>query len=271
MSFVNINQQYDEAVEYLKPHITYRVCKKIAALDKSMDPDRPFDFVNYLKRSFLRYERIFRRLPEARGTWLEVGALFPVFPMTLARMGFKVTVVEEFGFYPKEISGMYGKVSKKYGIRFLNKNFISREKVMLGKTFDHVSLLGVIEHLPHTPKRLLENIHRHLKPKGRFFLDVPNLYYAGNVRKFFNGIHIQQPIATVYDSGIPFVGHHREYTLRDLKYVLEKSGFKVEHVERFNYSSDFNPLNFRAWLEPYVLLQQFPAFREILLAESRPT
>ena len=87
MSLEHTAVSYQKAIDYLKPHITRDVCKKIAALDLSMDPDRPFDFVSYLERSAIRYNRIFQQSLTSGAKWLEIGCLFPAFPIALSLMG----------------------------------------------------------------------------------------------------------------------------------------------------------------------------------------
>ncbi|MCB4756461.1 MAG: class I SAM-dependent methyltransferase [Elusimicrobia bacterium] len=257
---------YFQAVDFLKPYITYETRKKMSVLNVSSNSDQPYDFVNYLERSFIRYKRLLSL--DGRSHWLEIGALFPALPISLALLGNKVTVVEEFGFYPPEIRNMYEDVQKKFGVKFVDCNF-SVKPVNLGSEYDRISLMGVLEHLPYTPRFLLQNAHAHLNSTGHFYLDVPNLFYAPNVLRFLSGKHIQQPIDIVFRSGIPFVGHHREYAIDDLKYVVTNSGFEIERVELFNYSCDFHfRYFFRSWAWPLILSRIKP-LRETIFMECR--
>ena len=264
-----LGKAYEDALDFLAPFVTYKVCKEIARFDRTMDPDRPFDMLGYLRRSLLRYRKLFQRDLKPNAKWLEVGVLFPALPIALANLGFKVSVVEEFSFYPPEIIEMYNEVSKRYSLNVISKNIVSLEDGNPLERYDYVSLLGVIEHLPHTPRLLLENIHSCLVESGTFFLDVPNVYYIANILRFLRGQHLQPSIAALYDSAIPFVGHHREYKVSDLRYVLERSRFTIVRLETFNYSIDFSP---RRLLKPTgfaALLSQMPPWREILFAECR--
>ena len=267
MNSQEVENAYYGAVNYLKPYMTYDACKKISILDKSMDPDRPFDFVLYLERSLIRYKKIFNSELKLNTKWLEVGALFPALPITLSMLGFRVTVVEEFGFYPREIRDLYDEISQRYSVVFLNKNVTSTPKVGLGGDYEYVSLMGVIEHLPHTPRLLLENIHSNMKQGGTLFVDVPNLYFAATIIRFLKGKHIQPPIETIYDSGIPYVGHHREYSIPDLRYVLGKSGFGIKRLELFNYSFDYSRRDIhKLWALP-MAIAQFRPLRETIFTE----
>jgi 2-polyprenyl-3-methyl-5-hydroxy-6-metoxy-1,4-benzoquinol methylase len=234
-----------------------------------MDPDRPFDYVNYLERSVIRYENIFQRSLRTGANWLEVGCLFPALPIALSLMGLSVSIVEDFSFYPPEIHHMYSDVSKTFGIRFHNHNLSTQNNMDLQARYDYASLMGVIEHLPHTPRFLLENIHLNLQQKGILFVDVPNLYFSFNIQRFLKGQHIQQPIATLYQSDIPFVGHHREYTVADLRFVLAKAGFKITELKLFNYSADFSLRNIINSSLPFHVLSQMSSFREVVFVECQ--
>jgi SAM-dependent methyltransferase len=260
-------QVYAEAVDFLLPFITYDVCTQIATLDLAMSPDRPFDFEFYLRRSELRYRRLFSKPRRKGASWLEIGSLFPALPIALARLGFAVTVVEEYSFYPDAIRDLYARIEGEFGVRFRDAN-LSSVTTDLGARFDYITLMGVLEHLPYTPRVLLGNVQRHLEPDGTFFLDVPNIYYGHTVVKFLTGQHIQQPIQTVYDSGIPFVGHHREYSMADLRYVLERAGLIPDVLETFNYSYDLRWRMLRNIKFAFgALLRMRPAYREVLYAE----
>jgi len=269
MSLKITAEPYQKAIDFLKPHITRDVCKKIAALDLSMDPDRPFDFVSYLERSAIRYDRIFQQPLMSGAKWLEIGCLFPAFPIALSLMGMNVSIVEDFSFYPPEIHQMYTQVSDTFGIRFLNHNLSTQENMVLPDRYDYTSLMGVMEHLPHTPRFLLENIHLNLNPNGFLYVDVPNLYFSFNIQRFLKGQHIQQPIATLYRSGIPFVGHHREYSVSDLRYVLGEAGFHVNRLELFSYSTDFSLRRIANPSLIFHLLSQMPSFRELIFVECQ--
>ena len=41
-------------------------------------------------------------------------------------------------------------------------------------------------------------------------------------------------ISAYYHSAYPFTGHNREYTVRDLMYVLKQSGFDIIHLETYH-------------------------------------
>jgi len=267
---------YQEAVAYLEPYVrNTKLQKMVAELDCSMHPDH-YDMKNYLLRSLIRFRFVVEQLgtltPDQcdSRTWLEVGCLYPALPIALAKVGFHVSVAENYSFYPDEFIAMYRRVQKDFGIRFLDMDFSSpRTKVpaKYNNFFDTVSCLAVLEHLPYTPKFMLQNIHRSLNNHGRLFCEVPNFFYWNSVLKFFSGQHLQQPMEIVYHSGVPFVGHHREYSLADLKYVLRESGFDDLTVARFNYSIG-SPLDMKVALFHWPALL-FEGLKETILVTAR--
>lgn len=103
-------------------------------------------------------------------------------------------------------------------------------------SFDVVLSLGVIEHVPHTPRLLMNAIDYVLKPEGILILDTPNLAYIYKRRQLSNGISPYVPIGLQYETEIPFEGHHREYTLSEIRWIIGRIGYKEIYYERFNQS-----------------------------------
>ncbi len=79
------------------------------------------------------------------------------------------------------------------------------------KSFDTITMLDVIEHIPkNTESICLKEIRRVLKPDGYLILSTPNA-------------HI---LSILLDPAFFLIGH-RHYTKKDLTKLLEKSGFKI--------------------------------------------
>jgi hypothetical protein len=66
--------------------------------------------------------------------------------------------------------------------------------------------------------------------------DLPNIAYWPTRLGLLRGHSPLAPTAQVYDAELPFTGHHREYTSRELRAVLTWSGFAVDELLTFNYS-----------------------------------
>lgn len=96
-------------------------------------------------------------------------------------------------------------------------------------TFDLVTWCEVIEHLTENPVHTLAEIHRVLKPGGALVLSTPNASRADSIANFLSGRNIYDP----YHLGAPLKGsrHSREYTLSELRELLEGCGYGIDRIE----------------------------------------
>jgi len=117
--------------------------------------------------------------------------------------------------------------------------------------FDAVACVGSLEHYPD-PVRGLAEIHRVLKPGGKAFIYVPNLFFLGY-------------ILLVWRSGeTPHEAGQNEYerfeTRQGWEELLKRQGFRITKVTKHNemYATTRVPLLLRwiyAWfVEPWVPL-----------------
>src|SRR5438876_11043320 len=98
---------YSEAVAFVARHASPEVQMKVCNLEHALGGAEPYDYLYYLERSRIRYQR-FVQMPLRRGaTWLDVGVLFPVLPIALALLGFRVSSLEDYSFYPSEVHELY--------------------------------------------------------------------------------------------------------------------------------------------------------------------
>jgi SAM-dependent methyltransferase len=115
---------------------------------------------------------------------------------------------------------------------FAEKKYCSLEKEDLPYvegTFDLVTCLNTIEHIPCSPRDLLKEIYRVLKNGGLAFISQPNLAELGKRLSFL--IKGKSPCWDIKDffetEPEYFAGHYREYTLRELEYMMRSAGFKI--------------------------------------------
>ena len=106
----------------------------------------------------------------------------------------------------------------------------------LSETFDATLFLRVIEHIPHTPKFVLQHICAHLVRGGSLILDTPNLGYIYRREAMLRGESVFPDIKHQFHTELPFEGHHREYTRDELIWMLNEVGLSVVETELFNYS-----------------------------------
>jgi len=119
---------------------------------------------------------------------------------------------------------------KKYGINFIYCD-IAKSKALPfpANYFDLVPFLEVLEHLitSHPPWQLFREINRVLKKGGYLILSTPNIAELIKRIRLLFGKH---PVPRLKNESEFYVGHYREYTLKELLYILDETGFKVEKV-----------------------------------------
>jgi hypothetical protein len=104
--------------------------------------------------------------------------------------------------------------------------------------------MAMMEHLADSPAPLMRNLRALVSRPGRVIVETPNIAYWPRRVQALRGQTVHPPLADVYGSESPFIGHHREYTAADLRELFELSGLHVERLISFNYSWN---LEVRSW------------------------
>jgi glycosyltransferase involved in cell wall biosynthesis/SAM-dependent methyltransferase len=102
-----------------------------------------------------------------------------------------------------------------------------------GGHFSTVLCCELIEHLLADPMHLMSEVNRILKPGGHLVLTTPNVAGLRGISAILQGYHpgffhayIKPP-----ESGDAEARHNREYTPREIRMLLENSGFEVARLE----------------------------------------
>lgn len=254
----------NQVVEAIRGH-------DVGELERRSPGLRGYDWPGYLRCSVARLVRVARRVQEAgvAGPLLDVGAYFGNTSLMCRRLGLEVDALDAYGDYGQALEPSR-RLLAGAGVRLLDFDAAGFNLDHLASgSYGVVLCLGVIEHVPHTPRPLLEGIVRVLRPGGVLILDTPNIAYLYHRRRLQRGESIMAPIATQFDSAIPFEGHHREYTGEELRWMLERVGLQAVEIETFNYS--YYALSELAGddLECFRLMQADPSSRELLMASAR--
>lgn len=236
------------------------------ALDASQ-----WQWSTYLKCSVARMVHAASALRErgiTGGRVLDVGAYFGNFSLLLARQGFSVDAVDAFGSYAPALDGPNA-LLRKAGVRLLDFTVVGRELDQLpASEYDVVLCTGVIEHIPHTPRFLLAGLDRVLRTGGQLVLDTPNFAHIYNRQKFARGESVMADLPAQYYSARPFEGHHREYTIAEIVWMLQQIGHTDIRAEAFNYSAyEQSSLLGRDVANHWAMVQD-PTMREYLLTVS---
>jgi 2-polyprenyl-3-methyl-5-hydroxy-6-metoxy-1,4-benzoquinol methylase len=230
------------------------------------------DWESYLRCSVVRVVRAVKALSNLgikSGRVLDLGAYFGNFSLVFAGKGFEVDACDSYKNYDNALNGAINLLQKS-GVNILDFQDIGYNLEQIQpETYDVVLCMGVIEHIPHTPRFLLESINRVLKLGGILLLDTPNLTYIYNRRKFMRGESVFLSIFLQYYTELPFEGHHREYTVREILWMLEQIQHQPLDIELFNYS--YYGIDYLAGYDiiNYEIMENNPTAREYILSISK--
>jgi 2-polyprenyl-3-methyl-5-hydroxy-6-metoxy-1,4-benzoquinol methylase len=241
------------------------------ALERHSPALKGYNWENYLRCSVARMVRVLRALsalpPGSRV--LDAGSYFGNFALMCRRAGFAVDAVDSYRDYGAAL-GAARRVLAGDGVTvrdFADCGFDLAALTPGG--YDAIVCAGVIEHIPHTPRQLLEALDQRLRRGGLLLIDTPNLAYIYNRQRLGRGESIFCPLPLQYDTEIPFEGHHREYTVAEVRWMLERVGHEVLSIETFNYSIYGAGRLSGLDAENYEVMARDATARELILAVSR--
>jgi len=198
-----------------------------------------FDWRGYLRCSIARMVHAgaaLRRRGVFSGRLLDYGSYFGNFALMFARAGLSVDAVDSYRAYEHAFDGPR-RVLAESGVRLLDFGDVGYDLAGLDACYDVVLCMGVIEHMPSSPRPLLDTLNRVLVAGGLLVIDTPNFVHLYNRQKVARGETVLADIQAQYETELPFEGHHREYTIPDLVWLLRRIGHRRISVEAFNYSS----------------------------------
>jgi len=133
---------------------------------------------------------------------------------------------------------------KDKGVYVISHDFYENGIPLPDETFKLAIFSEVIEHLPNSPKPVLSEIRRILVPGGWLILTTPNLVSIKNRMYFLRGHSCRESIESFYKmEGYPlgsvYRGHNREYTRKEVEYMLGQENFTIVK----SMTCDFHHLN----------------------------
>jgi 2-polyprenyl-3-methyl-5-hydroxy-6-metoxy-1,4-benzoquinol methylase len=233
---------------------------------------RGYDWNRYLSCSVVRMARaleMLRRYGIGSGRVLDYGAYFGNFSLMCSVVGYAVDAIDGYRSYEGALDGCVALLTGA-GVRVFD--FAETGYALtttLDGAYDAVLCMGILEHIAHTPRPLLDTLDRVLRPGGVLLIDTPNLAYIYNREKLARGQSVFYPIESQYYSDIPFEGHHREYTADELRWMLEQLQHESIEIQTFNYSHFGLPRLSGAHARLYEQMARDPSSREVLLSASR--
>lgn len=230
------------------------------------------DWSNYLRCSEARMVHAANALSRkgiTGGRVLDYGAYFGNFALLFRDLGFEVDAVDAYASYLPALAPIVDLLGQS-GVRTLDFAETGRDLTGLpAGAFDVVLCMGVIEHAPHTPRLLLEALNRVVKVGGVLVIDTPNLAHLYNRQKLARGDAIMTPLTSQYHATIPFEGHHREFTVEEVVWMVQQLGHEPLVAELFNYSTYGQVVLKSRDVTNHRRMVMDPTLREIILVVSR--
>jgi len=198
------------------------------------------------------------------GNILDIGSGLGIVPLCLAKMNYNVTAVDKWEHVAVTLQGKESPKDvidrlKRNGVKCYKINVLKQSLPFKANIFDCVALLAIIEHFNRSPKYMLSEANRVIKRGGILILSTPNHANLFNRFKFFFGRSVHPPIEYWWGDRKNFEGHYREYTLKEVCWMLEKSRFKILETRITSSMQKQNkmiyvlenllPAKYRYWME----------------------
>ena len=164
----------------------------------------------------------------------DVGGHVGAYLLILKRLGMDVTVID---FFPEleEDSYLHNiqsdhtskkiKRFKEQGIHIINADVYDMN--LEDESVDVMTSFECFEHFAHSPKPVMEQMVNALRKGGRLTISVPNIARIENRLRLLFGETALEKYAHFYHHGNPFIGHHREMTAKEVRWLIEENGLEI--------------------------------------------
>jgi 2-polyprenyl-3-methyl-5-hydroxy-6-metoxy-1,4-benzoquinol methylase len=209
-----------------------------------------FDFEQYFRLSSHRYYTAYQDIYGDNGQRVcDVGGFWGIFPVTLERAGFNVSMTESLEYYDHAFDDLFKYIRSQH-VKIIDFDPFQSQNSLLEK-FDAITIMAVLEHYPHSLNVFMKNIVSMLKPEGRIYIEVPNIAFWKKRIDLLLGRSPLVPLEVIYRSKVPFTGHHHEFVKSELDFLVNQSGLRINKEHFYNYSLQVslkdiiqNPMNF---------------------------
>ena len=258
-SFKEFDEIYQHCVTEIWPYWSEEMQLQIARHCAAWAPGR-IDFLEYLRLSSVRFYKAFCHLSAGGGRSLcDLGGFWGVWPMTAKRLGYDVAMTESLRFYGRSFDPLFDQI-RKGGVEIYDYDPFSPEQAPMGK-FDLVTAMAVLEHYPHSLRTFVENAKQLTAGNGRLYFEVPNIAYWPKRTALIRGESPLPRIRDIYASEEPFIGHHHEFTISELRELADMADLRVIAEEYFNYTLE-NTNKVKLTLRHPIMSAAFWASRE---------
>jgi ubiquinone/menaquinone biosynthesis C-methylase UbiE len=161
------------------------------------------------------------------------------------------------------------KRAKEAGVSISVKEGVGERLPFPDSSFDFVNMCEVIEHV-NSPKEVLREVYRVLKPGGKVYVSVPNRY--GMKDQHFGLYFVNWLPRSMSDSFISFFGRHKDYNgqtgfqrLKEMHYftyanaagLFIQEGFIVYDIREIKIKRRFDGLTKSTIMIVYSILKYF--------------
>jgi len=234
LSFAEFDTIYRASLDEIWLHWNETMQAEIARHCIAWSPGR-MDFRAYLVASSVRFYKAYCALVDSGcSSMCDVGGFWGVWPITAKKLGYDVAMTEAMKYYGDSFDPLFD-VIRANGVEIVDYDpFLP--KAFIDKRFGFVTVMAVLEHYPHSLKIFIENVKRVATDDGRLYLEVPNIAYLPKRLDLIQGRTPLAQLADIYQSEEPFIGHHHEFTIWEMREFARLGGLKIIAEEIFNYS-----------------------------------
>jgi len=168
---------------------------------------------------------------------LELGANPYFLTRLLIKRGYKVTCANYFGedYAGPNVQVVSGqRTGERHEFEFDHFNIERDPFPYPDDSFDLVLCCEILEHLPSDPIHMLAEISRVTAPGGSLLLTTPNATRATNLLRIMAG---ENPYEEMSGYGT-YGRHNREYTVNELRLLLDALGYAVDDVFAIDIHDD---------------------------------
>lgn len=182
---------------------------------------------------------------------LDVGTGIGIIPLTLKKLGIDATGLDYY-VLPEHENEMFKvadieqlkNIWQANKLQMLHSNIYNTEIPKNVTGYNVIISEATIEHVKD-PRQFLETCRKLLVPKGTLVLTTPNIATLVKRLRFLFGLSPNWPIADFYRDGENFTGHWREYTMPELKFMCQSSGFEILETYNKNFLTPYKGI--REW------------------------
>jgi SAM-dependent methyltransferase len=236
--FGDLIQEVDAAIKPLIDSIDIHAISRHNAGYKRYEADKFHYFVESEKNRFIKALDIILR-DRRQGVISDIGCFIPYLPVALSLLGYDVRIADKYEFYGGRFKESMLAFSQRHRLSLFDLDILQDYIGILGKN-DIVLLMAVVEHLHGTPRFLFKKIHDLLKEGGMFLFEVPNIAALNKRFRMLFGFSPLPDYNDYFESSYPFTGHNREMTVSEVRYLFHQAGFKIKHLECYDYENAKN-------------------------------